>query len=135
MSIFASPRFLRRVLWADAASCLASGAVQLAAPDALPALLGLPPLLLVDTGIFLVAYALLVGWLAARERPPRGWVAFCALGNLGWAVGCVAAIALLHPGALGTGWIAAQAACVLVLADLQWLALRATRRHGGVATA
>jgi hypothetical protein len=30
MSIFASPRFLRLVMWADAASCAATGALQLA---------------------------------------------------------------------------------------------------------
>lgn len=124
MSMFASPRFLRGVLWADAASCFASGALQLAALDALPRLFGLPQLLLLDTGVFLVAYALLAAWAASRPVPPRGWVALFAAGNLAWAAGCGLLVALLQPTALGVAWIAMQAIAVLVLADLQWMGLR-----------
>jgi hypothetical protein len=36
-------------------------------------------------------------------------------------------IATLAPTALGVAWVAAQAATVLVLADLQWMGLRHTR--------
>ena len=124
MSMFASPRFLRGVLWVDAASCFASGALQLAALDALPHLLGLPQALLLDTGVFLIAYALLAAWTANRAVPPRGWVALFAAGNLAWAVGCGVVAALLQPTGLGLAWIAMQAATVLVLADLQWMGLR-----------
>lgn len=124
MSMFASPRFLRGVLWADAASCLATGALQLAALDALPRLLGLPQLLLLDSGVFLVAYGVLAAWTASRPVPPRRWVALFAAGNLAWAIGCGLAAALLEPTALGIAWIAMQAAAVLVLADLQWMGLR-----------
>jgi len=135
MSMFASPRFLPRVLWADAVSCLASGAAQLAAPGALSALLGLPQPLLVGTGLFLVAYGALVAWMASRATPPRRLVALCAVGNVGWATGCAAVAALLSPTAWGLGWLAAQGACVLVLADLQWLGLRATARAGRLSPA
>lgn len=127
MSAFASPNFLRRVLWADAASCLASGALQLAALDALPHLLGLPQPLLLETGFFLVAYALLAAWVASRPVTSRRWVALFAAGNLAWAIGCGVVIALLSPTGFGVAWVAAQAATVLVLADLQWMGLR----HGG----
>ncbi len=138
MSLFASPAFLRRVLWADAASCLATGGLQLAALDALPTLLGLPSALLLDSGVFLVAYALVVGWLAMRDAPPRVAVGLLAIGNLGWAIGCAALLAgpWLQPTALGFAWVAAQAAVVLVLADLQWMGLRASaRRRAGAALA
>lgn len=124
MSMFASPRFLRGVLWVDAASCFACGALQLAAIDALPHLLGLPQALLLETGVFLLAYALLAAWTASRPVPPRHWVMLFAAGNLAWAVGCGLAVALLQPTALGIAWIAMQAATVLVLADLQWMSLR-----------
>jgi len=124
MSMFASPRFLRGVLWADAASCLATGALQLAALDALPHLFGLPQVLLLDAGVFLVAYALMAAWAASRPVPPRRWVALFAAGNLAWAIGCGLAVALLQPTTLGVAWIAMQAAAVLVLADLQWMGLR-----------
>lgn len=135
MSIFASPLFLRRVLWADAASCLGCGALQLAVPDALPRLLGLPPSLLLATGAFLVAYALVLAWVASRPQLPRPLVALFAAGNMGWAMGCGAALALLQPTTLGSGWIVLQGITVLVLADLQWMGLRATRRPGRVAPA
>ena len=127
MSIFSSPHFLRRVLWVDAASCLASGALQLASLDALPRLLGLPEGLLLETGMFLVAYALLAGWIASRPETSRRWVAVFALGNVAWAIGCGVVIATLAPAALGVAWVAAQAATVLVLADLQWMGLRHSR--------
>jgi len=124
MSMFASPRFLRGVLWADAASCLVTGVLQLAALDALPHLFGLPQVLLLDTGVFLLAYALMAAWAASRPVPPRRWVALFAAGNLAWAIGCGLAVALLQPTTLGVAWIAMQAAAVLVLADLQWMGLR-----------
>jgi hypothetical protein len=124
MSMFASPRFLRSVLWADAASCFASGALQLAALDALPRLFGLPQVLLLDTGVFLIAYALLAAWAATRAVPPRKWVALFAAGNVAWAVACGITVGLLQPTGLGVAWIAMQAAAVLVLADLQWMGLR-----------
>jgi hypothetical protein len=127
MSLFTSPRFLRGVLWADAVSCLASGALQLAALDALPRLLGLPHALLLESGIFLVAYGVVVAWLASRRETIRPLVALFAIGNVGWAVGCGAAVYVLQPTALGIAWIAMQAATVLVLADLQWMGLRGTR--------
>lgn len=123
-TLASSPRFLRAVLWADAASCLASGALQLVALDALPRLLGLPQLLLLDTGLFLVAYGLLAAWTATRDVPPRRWVAVFAAGNVAWAVGCAAVALWLQPTALGLAWIAAQAATVLLLAQLQWMGLR-----------
>ena len=135
MSIFASPLFLRRVLWADAASCLACGVLQLAVPDALPRWLGLPQPLLLSTGVFLVAYALVLAWVASRPQLRRALVALFAVGNVGWAIGCGAALALLQPTALGVGWIVLQGITVLVLADLQWMGLRGTRRPPGVAAA
>ena len=123
-AFLSSPRFLRAVLWADAASCLGTGTLQLAALDALPRLFGLPQVLLLDTGLFLVAYGLLAAWTASRAVPPRRLVALFALGNLAWAVGCGAAVFALQPTTLGIAWIALQAAAVLVLADLQWMGLR-----------
>ncbi|AEG93901.1 hypothetical protein [Ramlibacter tataouinensis] len=133
MSIFASPRFLRHVLWADAASCLATGAAQLLLAPRLAAWLQLPVPLLVGTGAFLVAYAGLVAWLALREPLPRPAVAALVIGNLGWAVACVALLAsgAVAPNALGVAWVLAQALCVAVLAELQWTGLRRAPRVTG----
>ena len=127
MSLSGSPNFLRRVLWADSASCLASGALQLLAIEALVDWLQLPRALLLETGVFLVAYGLLVGWIATRSVLPRRLVLAIAGGNLGWAAACMLLLVAgpwVQPSALGVAWVLAQAATVLVLARLQWLGLR-----------
>lgn len=129
MSIFASPRFLPRVMAADAVSCAATGGVQLAATAPLAALTGLPAGLLGATGAFLLVYALAAAWMAWRRPTPRTLVGAVAAGNLAWAVGCGA---LLSTDALpltgwGTAWLLAQAAVVVVLAELQWTGLRRSR--------
>lgn len=129
MSILASSRFLPRVMWADAASCAATGALQLLAARPLEALTGLPLALLTGTGVFLLLYALLAGWIARRQPVPRTLIGLIALGNLGWALAC--ALLIFGSGLMlsgwGVAWVAAQALVVIVLADLQWLGLRATR--------
>ncbi|MEO5738665.1 MAG: hypothetical protein ABIQ82_14565 [Variovorax sp.] len=138
MSAFtSSPRFLPRVMWADAVSCAGSGALQLAFTAAMARLTGLPAELLLGTGVFLMGYAVAAAWMATRLAPPRtliGLVVFC---NFGWAAGCVA---LLASGAvpvtmLGVAWVAVQALTVVVLAELQWLGLRRTRPATGFAVA
>jgi hypothetical protein len=129
MSVFSSPVFLRRVLFADALSCLATGAAQLLFAEALTGLLGLPTGLLVGTGIFLLAYAALVALVATRDPLPPEMVWVFVIGNAGWALGCGALLAsgLLAPTALGQAWVIAQAATVVVLAELQWTCLRRQR--------
>jgi hypothetical protein len=126
MSIFASPRFLRNVLFADAASCLATGALQLGFTSQLAQLLNLPAMLLTGTGAFLLVYAATVAFVASRDPLPRPLVWMFVIGNLGWAVACVALLASgwLQPTGLGMAWVLAQAACVAVLAELQWTGLR-----------
>ena len=130
MSTFASPRFLPRVMWADAASCAATGVLQLAFAQPLADLTGLPPALLAGTGIFLLAYALAAGWMARRQPVPRTLIGLVAVGNLAWAVACAALVfgSSLVLSGWGEAWVAAQAVVVLALADLQWIGLRATRQ-------
>src|SRR5690242_10813976 len=87
-----SPILLRRVLWADAATSVACGVIQLAALDLLSRTLALPSTLLLDTGVFYLAYGALVAWAASRAEPPRALVLLFAFGNIGWALLCVAAL-------------------------------------------
>ena len=126
MSIFSSPRFLRNVLLADAVSCVASGGLQLAFTGAMAQLMNLPAALLTGTGVFLVVYAAVVAFVATRDPVPRAIVWLLVVGNLGWALGCiaVATTGMLAPSALGMAWVLAQAATVVVLAELQWAGLR-----------
>lgn len=129
MSILAAPRFLRHVLLADAMSCLATGAAQVAAAPPLAALLGLPRPLLAGTGWFLLAYAAVVALVAIRDPLPARPVWAFAAGNLAWALGCVALLAsgFVAPTAFGVAWVLAQAAVVALLAHLQWTGLRHRR--------
>lgn len=133
MSIFSSPRFLPRVMAADAISCAATGAVQLGLTDALARQTGLPAALLTGTGVFLLAYAALAAWMARRPVPPRRLIGLVVAGNLAWAAGGVALLAsgLVAQTALGVAWVLAQVVVVIALADLQWMGLRATRPARG----
>lgn len=125
-SLLSSPRFLRNVLWADAASCLVCGALQVAWPGRLAPLLGLPAAVLLGTGAFLLVYGAFVGLLATREPVPRPVVWLLVAGNLGWALGCLALVAAgaLPLTGLGQAYVLMQALTVAVLAELQWFGLR-----------
>lgn len=132
MSVFASPRFLSRVMGADAVSCAINGALQLLFTAALARLTGLPAPLLLATGVFLLAYAGAAAWMAARALPPRRWIGLVVVGNFAWAAACVGllAVAGASVNAWGWAWVLAQALVVLVLAELQWMGLRHTRATG-----
>ena len=125
----ASTTLLRRVLWADAATSVACGAIHVAALDTLSRVLALPSALLFETGLFYLAYGALVAWAASRPEPPRPLVLLFAFGNIGWALLCVAALAepWLHPSFAGGAWIALQALVVFAFGELQWWCSRRPR--------
>lgn len=132
MSIFESPRFLRNVLLVDAASCMATGALQVALTQPLSDLSNLPEPLLLATGWFLLAYAALAAFVATRSAIPRGFVWLFVAGNFAWAAACAVLLIArpVAPSLLGHAWILAQAVTVVVLAELQWMGLRRTRSVG-----
>ncbi len=135
MSVFASPRFLSRVMWVDAVSCAATGALQLVLLNGMARLTGLPVPLLLATGTFLLAYAAAAAWMASRALPPRRLIGLVIAGNFAWAVGCVALLATAGSAiaAPGWAWVLAQALTVVVLAELQWVGLRQSRHAGRAA--
>jgi hypothetical protein len=121
-----SSLFLRRALLADAVFSGVSAAVMTLDAGALAPFLNLPEALLRETGLFLIAYAALVGWLWSRLSVPRLLVMIVVAGNAAWTL---ASIALLFSGAvtpnlLGEAAIAAQAIAVGALAELQYIGLR-----------
>ena len=129
MSFFASPRFLSRVMAADAVSCAATGALQLIFGTALARWTGLPAPLLLATGAFLLAYAGAAAWMASRALPPRRLIGLVVAGNFAWAVACIGLLAVAGSSiaAPGWAWVLAQAIVVVVLAELQWMGLRHSR--------
>ena len=121
-----SSQLLRRALLADAVFSGVSAVVMTLDAPALASLLNLPEALLRETGLFLIAYTALVGWLGTRTSIPKALVVIVVAGNAAWTL---ASIALLFSGAvgpnlLGTIVIVAQAIATGVLAELQYLGLR-----------
>jgi hypothetical protein len=124
--MLSSSQLLRRALLAD---CLFSGAGALAmAPGAtmLAALIDLPQALLFETGLFLFAYAALVGWLGTRASVPKLVVAIVIAGNAAWTLASIALLfsGSVSPNLLGEVFVVAQAIGTGVLAELQYIGLR-----------
>jgi len=118
--------FLRRAIQADAVFSGVSALLLTFAGGALAPWLNLPEALLRETGLFLIAYAALVGWLGTRQSMPKPLVVIVISGNAAWTL---ASIALLFSGAvtpnlLGEAFVAIQAIAVGALAELQYIGLR-----------
>lgn len=123
MNLASSPRFLSTVLWLDAATCLATGLLQLSAPAALSPWFGLPAGLLTTTGWALLAVAAFAAFAARAPRAPLVWI--MVAGNAAWLLGCVELLLTGAAGtALGAAWIVLQAVVVGVLGELEWLGLK-----------
>ena len=126
-------QFLRRALLADAVFSGVSALGLTFGAGALASLLNLPEALLRETGLFLIAYTALVGWLGTRLSVPKALVVIVVAGNAAWSV---ASIALLFSGAVspnlpGEIVVVAQAIATGVFAELQYVGLR--KSEGAVA--
>jgi hypothetical protein len=122
--------FLRRAILVDAVFSGASALLLTFGAGALAPWLSLPDALLRETGLFLIAYAALVGWLGTRQSMPKALVMIVIAGNAAWTI---ASIALLFSGAvtpnlLGEAAIAIQAIAVGTFAELQYIGLRRSGR-------
>ncbi|WOH79337.1 hypothetical protein RX327_26085 [Bradyrhizobium sp. BEA-2-5] len=121
-----SSQLLRRALLADAVFSGISAIAMVLDAGALASLLGLPEALLRETGLFLIAYTALVGWLASRASVPRLLVLLVVVGNAAWTVGSIALLlsGAVSPNLFGTIVILAQAIATGVFAELQYVGLR-----------
>jgi hypothetical protein len=125
---------LRRALLADAIFSGASALLLSLGAGALAPLLDLPQALLRETGLFLIAYTALVGWLGTRPSLLKALVAIVVAGNAAWTIASVALLfsGWVMPNLLGEVLVAAQAIVVGVFAELQYVGLR---KSEGVLTA
>ena len=96
--------------------------------------LNLPEALLRETGLFLIAYTALVGWLGTRQSVLQALVVFVIAGNAAWTLASIALLfsGAVNPNLLGDIVVVVQAIAVGVFAELQYIGLR---RSGGVVTA
>jgi hypothetical protein len=118
--------FLRRVLWADALSAGAMGAMVLVLAAPLAPLLGLPASLLSDAGLVLIPFALFVGFLALRSQPWRAGVWIVIVLNTIWVIDSIVLLTAgwAAPSALGYAFVIGQAVVVGVFAELEYVGLR-----------
>jgi hypothetical protein len=117
---------LRRAIQADAifsgvsAVLLTFGAAELAP------WLNLPEALLRESGLFLIAYTALVGWLGTRQAMPKPLVLIVIAGNAAWTIASIGLLfsSVVTPNLLGEAFVAMQAIAVGALAELQYIGWR-----------
>ena len=118
--------FLRRALLADAVVTGAVALLQIFGAGLLTPMLNLPHPLVLETGLFLIAYTALVGWLGTRQSMPKAMVAIVIAGNAAWALGSIALMfsGWVTPNLLGYLFIALHAITTGAFAELQYIGLR-----------
>jgi hypothetical protein len=118
--------FLRRALLADAIFSGVAAVALTADAGMLAPLLELPETLLRETGLFLIAYTALVGWLSSRSSLPKALIVLVIAGNAAWTVGSIALLlsGAVSPNLLGEAFVVAQAIATGVFAELQYIGLR-----------
>lgn len=115
------PDFLRKVLFADAATCAFCGLFMFVLARPFGQLTRLPPELLVNAGLALFpigGFIALVGARAARSVPA---VSVVIAGNMGWSAASfwLMTSGAIAPTTLGNLFLGAQAAAVLALTVLE----------------
>lgn len=129
MSSMPMTRLLRFALLLDAAASAATGLLMVGGHAVLSPWLGLPVALLLGAGLVSLPYALGLFVLARREHIPA-FLAWAVVGfNALWAVESVGVLVLgwVQPNSWGLAFVLAQAAAVVVFAELQWWGLRRGR--------
>jgi hypothetical protein len=117
---------LRRALQADAVTSGAMAVLLTSAAGVLAPALDLPEALLRESGLFLIVYAALVGWLSSRAAMAKPLVWAVIAGNALWTLGSLVLLVdgPLAPNLLGEAFVAVQAIAVGVFAELQYVGLR-----------
>lgn len=134
-TIFPS-RFLKLALIADALVSGAVAALQLVAAAWLSELLNLPKPLLIDTGVFLVGYTILLVLLARSTTVWSLIIGVVIIGNIGWAIACIGLLASgsVSPNVLGMAFVIVQAVAVLVFAAMEYSGLRESKSANAATT-
>ena len=119
-------QFLRRAIQADAIFSGVSAVLLTLGAAELAPWLALPEALLRETGLFLIAYRALVGWLSTRQAMPKPLVLIVIAGNAAWTIASIALLfsSAVTPNLLGEAFVAMQAIAVGALGELQYIGLR-----------
>ncbi len=125
MSLINHPAFLRTVLQADAATCVATGLLMTAGSGLVSELTQIPSNLLMTAGASLFPIAAFMAF-AARVPSWSLGVWLVIFGNVGWVLGSLWLLAsgATKPNARGVMFVLVQAAAVAVLAALEYIGLQ-----------
>ncbi|MEL1262823.1 hypothetical protein [Pseudoxanthomonas putridarboris] len=129
--MIAHPRFLHRLMAADALATGATGVLLLSAADLLAPLLNLPVGLQRAAGGICVVFAACVLALSRSSGIPRGAVKAVIAINIAWVVASVWVAFGGHwrPSVFGVCFVMAQALVVLAFVELGWFGLRAAGKR------
>lgn len=116
---------LRSLLAIDAATCTVMGLALGLGAAPIASMIGLPQGLLAYAGLALLPIAAFMALVAWRPLAVAAWLVI--LGNLAWVAGSVLLLLAgwVSPNALGIAFVIGQAVAVAILAELEYLALRA----------
>jgi hypothetical protein len=126
MRIPSHPNFLRGVLLADGATCLAMGGVLILGADLLSGWFGLPSLWLREAGLILLPFAIFLLLVATRRTLSRRAVWLAVACNAAWVLASAAILVggLVAPTPLGFAFVIAQALIVGLVTELEIIGLR-----------
>ena len=126
MTSIRASSLLRRVLVVDAVTSGAMGVAMIAFAELFASLLQLPVELVSEAGIVLLPFAAFLGFVASRPEPTRIAVWIIIALNAVWVVDSIMLLfsGWVAPNGLGYAVVIAQAAAVLVLADLEYMGLK-----------
>ena len=116
--------FVRRVLFVDAATCVATGLFLALLAVPLAPVLGLDANLLLYAGLALLPIAAFIAWVATRERISPAGVWLVIIGNGLWVLASLALLFAVSPTPLGYAFVIAQALVVAALAEFEYVGLR-----------
>ena len=118
--------FLRNVLFADAATCTATGLLSIIFSETLGAFLQLPPALLFYAGASLLPFAAFLLFTATRLRTASIFVWAIILLNALWTLDSflILLAGWVTPNTFGYGFVILQAIGVAVLAGLEFVGLK-----------
>ena len=126
MQSFPTSTFLRRVLLADAATCLAAGLLMTLGAGLLEQFFGLPSGLSRYAGVGLLPFAAFLVYLATRETLPAAAVWAVIVLNVLWTLDSLLLLlsGWVAPTPPGYAFVIAQALGVAMFAALEYVGLK-----------
>jgi len=126
MGLFRNSVFLRWVLLADAVTCIATGLLLMIGADFLMEFLGMPKTLLRYAGLSLIPFAVLLIYLASRERLPQSVIFGVIVYNLLWTLDSFLLLlsGWIEPTTFGYAFVIAQAFGVAMFAAIEYIGLQ-----------